>query len=242
MPNWVDAGAGADVVKTGVSQDYLYGSSGDDVLDGGPGADMIAGGDGHDRADYSARTAPVVVTLDGAAGDGEAGENDKLTYSVEDVTGGAAADRLTGGSGANVFSGSGGNDALSGGAGDDVLDGGAGKGPARRGCGQRRAAQRRRSPTDRCGAGSGHGVRGCERTRSQPIASRHPGAPGTATPGAGATLDLLPSVIRLTAAGALRVRIYCGIVRRRLHRAGQRASAEDEAGGLPEPRRVHGVR
>ena len=37
------------------------------------------------------------------------------------------------------------------------------------------------------------------------------GAPGTATPGVGATLDLLPSVMQLTAAGALRVRIYCGL-------------------------------
>jgi hypothetical protein len=35
--------------------------------------------------------------------------------------------------------------------------------------------------------------------------------PGTPAPRAGATLDLLPRSIRLTAAGTLRVRIYCAL-------------------------------
>ena len=54
----------------------LTGGEGNDVLDGGGGADTLGGGEGYDLADYSARTAPVSLTLDGAANDGEAGEQD----------------------------------------------------------------------------------------------------------------------------------------------------------------------
>jgi hypothetical protein len=213
VPNWVDAGAGADVVKSGASRDYLYGSSGDDVLDGGPGADTIAGGDGHDRADYSARTAPLVVALDGAAGDGEAGENDNLTYSIEELTGGAAGDRLTGGSGANVLSGGGGNDILTGGAGNDVLDGGSGEDLLDGGADSDvlRSADGE-ADDDRCGAGSDATFEDAADTVAADCETRHlGGAPGTTSPAAGATLDLLPKTMRLTAAGKLRVRVYCAL-------------------------------
>ncbi len=211
IPTYVDAGAGADVVKSGGARDFLYGSTGDDVLDAGAGADTIEGGDGHDRADYSARTAPLVVALDGVAGDGEAGETDNLTQSIEAVTGGAAGDRLTGGSGANVLSGGGGNDTLSGGAGDDLLDGGSGRDLLDGGADADvlRSADGE-SDEDRCGAGSDMVFPDASDTIAADC-ERPPGAPGTATPGVGATLDLLPSVMQLTAAGALQVRIYCGL-------------------------------
>jgi RTX calcium-binding nonapeptide repeat (4 copies) len=211
VPGWVDAGAGADVVRTGASTDFLYGSSGDDVLDGGPGADTIAGGDGRDRADYSTRTAPLVVALDGLAGDGEAGENDTLTSSIEDVTGGSAADRLTGGSGANALSGGAGNDTLGGGAGNDVLDGGSGKDLLDGGADSDvlRSADGE-ADDDRCGAGLDVTFEDAADTVAADCETRHAaGAP--TTPGTGATLDLIPRVVRLTAAGKLRVRIYCAL-------------------------------
>jgi hypothetical protein len=246
VPTYVDAGAGADVVKSGGSQDFLYGSTGDDVLDGGPGADTIAGGDGHDRADYSARTAPLVVALDGVAGDGEAGENDNLTFSIEEVTGGAAGDRLTGGSGANVLSGGGGNDTLSGGAGDDLLDGGSGRDLLDGGADADVLRSADGEPDeDRCGTGSDL-VFGDASDTIAADCERPAGAPGTTTPGAGATLDLLPRVMRMTASGALRVRVYCGLsagvctgrvsavikrTRRRAARAGVSMAARRSAGG-----------
>jgi hypothetical protein len=172
---------------------------------------MIAGGDGHDRADYSARTAPLVVALDGVAGDGEAGENDNLTFSIEEVTGGAAGDRLTGGGGANVLSGGGGSDTLSGGAGDDLLDGGSGRDLLDGGADADvlRSADGE-ADEDRCGTGADVVFEDASDTVAADCEQRAT-APGTTAPGAGATLDLVPRVMRLTAAGALRVRIYCGL-------------------------------
>jgi hypothetical protein len=184
---------------------------GDDVLDGGLGGDLISGGDGRDRADYSGRVAPLVVRLDGFPGDGEAGENDNLTYSVEDVTGGAANDRLTGGFGPNVLSGGPGNDTLSGGYGGDLLDGGSGRDLLDGGPDADVLRSADGEPDeDRCGTGD-DAVFGDPIDTIAADCERPAVAPDAAQPGAGATLDLLPKVIRLTAAGGLRVRIYCGL-------------------------------
>src|SRR5947207_1425392 len=68
----------------------------------------------------------VTVTLDGKAGDGEAGENDNVGTDVENVNGGAGNDVLTGSDADNVLAGNGGDDTLSGGDGNDNLQGGAG--------------------------------------------------------------------------------------------------------------------
>jgi Ca2+-binding RTX toxin-like protein len=110
----------------GAGNDRLTGSPGDDVLIGGPGADVLGGGGGRDTADYSARTAPVSVTLDNQANDGEAGEGDNVGADVEVLAGGAAGDTLTGNDGDNALLGNGGNDTLNGAGGNDQLDGGAG--------------------------------------------------------------------------------------------------------------------
>jgi Ca2+-binding RTX toxin-like protein len=106
--------------------DKLTGGNGDDILDGGPGADVLAGGQGRDTADYSARTAPVSVSLNGAADDGEANEQDNVGSDVEVLVGGSGDDALAGNDGDNALLGNGGNDLLGGGAGNDQLDGGAG--------------------------------------------------------------------------------------------------------------------
>ena len=95
---------------------------------------------------YDTRTTPVVVSIDGVANDGMAGENDDVRGDVEGVTGGmaddsitgsAGAEKLEGGPGADVVNGGDGNDIVMGGTGDDQLNGsapglpGAGKRPVR---------------------------------------------------------------------------------------------------------------
>jgi Ca2+-binding RTX toxin-like protein len=141
------------------------GNAGNDLMDGGAGndtfhegtaangSDDMDGGTGSDTCDYSQRTNPVSVNLDGADNDGEAGEGDNCGgivdvftgvilprapqggvgegdpiagQDVENVLGGSGADTLTGSNEANVLTGFAGNDTLTGNGGTDVLEGGDG--------------------------------------------------------------------------------------------------------------------
>ena len=61
----VNGGTDNDSLIGDSGANVLQGNGGDDVLDGGLGADSLTGGGGADTADYSARTNPVNVTLDG---------------------------------------------------------------------------------------------------------------------------------------------------------------------------------
>jgi Ca2+-binding RTX toxin-like protein len=119
-------GNGNDRLFGGDGNDTLNGDGGNDTLDGGAGGDAINGGSGTDVADYSTRSAPVNLSLDGVANDGEAGEGDNLGADVETLTGGTGDDTLTGNSSANTLNGGAGNDTLSGGGGNDVLSGSVG--------------------------------------------------------------------------------------------------------------------
>jgi Ca2+-binding RTX toxin-like protein len=111
----------------GAGDDRLIGNGLDNVLDGGPGADRMSGLAGEDLVDYSSRTAPVTVDLDGeTADDGEAGEGDTVDADVEDIRGGAGGDQLTGNGRDNRLVGDGGDDVLDGRGGADSLFGGAG--------------------------------------------------------------------------------------------------------------------
>jgi Ca2+-binding RTX toxin-like protein len=117
----------------GPGNDRLQGGDGDDLLDGGDGddtlftaaaadgADVYLGGLGTDLVDYSARTANLSLTiaLSSAAdtNDGAAGENDDLTASVENLTGGSGNDVIKGSAVSNVLRGGAGNDVLWGGPG-----------------------------------------------------------------------------------------------------------------------------
>ncbi|MCW2286428.1 Ca2+-binding RTX toxin-like protein [Rhodoblastus acidophilus] len=112
----------------GSGADTLTGDSQDNIFRGGPGKDILDGGAGSDTADYSEKAGAVAVTLNGGADAvvSVGGAAEDTIRNIENVLGGAGADRLTGDSGVNVLSGGGGNDILTGLGGADVLTGGAG--------------------------------------------------------------------------------------------------------------------
>lgn len=116
----------ADVedLRGGSGDDTLTGDAQNNVFDGGPGADVIVGGDGFDAVDYSYRSAPVRVDLDGSPGDdGQAGEGDTVGADVEGVFGGDGGDTLTGNRGEGFLDGGPGNDTLTDPGGGDGLFG-----------------------------------------------------------------------------------------------------------------------
>lgn len=155
---------GDDTLTGGADGDLLLGGDGKDIMAGDTGADQLFGGadaasdrmsggistgdtfdiagttpvadPGIDRVDYNAdgRGAGVTVTMDNAANDGAAGENDNVSTEVESVTGTPYADVLTGDSVAglagdshtNTFAGLASADTLTGNDGPDFLVGGAG--------------------------------------------------------------------------------------------------------------------
>jgi hypothetical protein len=106
----------------GDGDDTLTGNAADNLLNGGPGGDVLGGGPGTDAADYSDRSQPVDVTIDGQSGSGGAadGHRDTVLTDVEDVIGGTAADRLSGSPAVNLLLGLGGDDTLT--TRDDVSD------------------------------------------------------------------------------------------------------------------------
>jgi hemolysin type calcium-binding protein len=129
----VDGGPGHDTLVGGSASDTLEGSDGDDLLTGRGGSDVHSGGAGTDTADYSARSAPVSVTLNAAVDwwwrlpdDGQAGEFDSVLTDVENVIGGSGNDTLRGSDGSNTLVGLDGDDTLKGGAGNDYLRGSGG--------------------------------------------------------------------------------------------------------------------
>ncbi|MDO9100190.1 MAG: M10 family metallopeptidase C-terminal domain-containing protein, partial [Caldisericota bacterium] len=116
------------VLRAGGANDTLVGAGGNDVLQGGLGFDVLDGGAGIDTADYSDKTASVVVTLDEAtvAGVTVDGLAEDTIRNVENLIGGSGNDMLTGDRLGNRLVGGAGDDVLNGGGGKDVLDGGAG--------------------------------------------------------------------------------------------------------------------
>ena len=133
----VVGGAGNDAVLGGSGNDDVDGEGGDDnvrgedgtdLVSGGGGADTLGGGNGVgvDTLDYSDRTTPVRVSLDGINDDGAAGEGDNAVPDFEMVLGGGDDDVLIGGSGDEALFGNDGNDELAGGDGADDLSGGPG--------------------------------------------------------------------------------------------------------------------
>jgi hypothetical protein len=124
----LDGGPGNDILEGEEAADSLAGGPGRDTLDSGPGTDIVSGGDETDTVTYEERAGnqPVAILLDGAANDGEVGENDAISGDIEDAIGGAGDDTITGNAGANEIDGGDGGDVLDGLAGRDTIDGGPG--------------------------------------------------------------------------------------------------------------------
>ncbi|HEV8516731.1 MAG TPA: calcium-binding protein, partial [Candidatus Limnocylindrales bacterium] len=108
--NILTGGAGNDILRGLAGNDVLNGLDGIDVLDGGPGSDVMHGNAGSDTVTYAARKANVIVSIDGVANDGEAGEGDNVTTTVEIVTTGSGNDTITGSGVSNILWGNAGND------------------------------------------------------------------------------------------------------------------------------------
>ena len=125
--DFVDGGAGDDVIFSGDDNDTLLGGSGDDLLDGGIDDDTLEGNTGNDaliggQGDDSLEGGQGEDSLEGGIGDDTLrGNND-----YESLHGGAGDDLLDGGQGNDVLSGDEGDDTLEGALGDDTLNGGEG--------------------------------------------------------------------------------------------------------------------
>jgi Ca2+-binding RTX toxin-like protein len=115
-----------NIITGGGGNDSLNGGGENDRLDGGPGSDSMTGGGGTDLVDYSMRTAPLFVALEGAANDGEAGEKDNVAADITIVNAGSGDDILIGSGIHNILGGGAGNDRLNGGGNNDTLRGEAG--------------------------------------------------------------------------------------------------------------------
>ena len=118
----VYGGPGNDKIQGGDGNDFFDGGEGDDTFLVGAsrdGADVFLGGPGSDTVEFSARAADLTLSLAPGntvdANDGELGEGDDLTSSIENLTGGSGNDKLVGNSGANILRGGPGNDTLNGG-------------------------------------------------------------------------------------------------------------------------------
>ena len=103
----------------GDGADRVTGGNGSDIFIASPGADLYQGGGGTDLVSYAARQDPVVADLAG-------GVQEDDFAAVENLIGGAGADRLTGTTSANSLYGGAGDDVLDGRTGADRLEGGPG--------------------------------------------------------------------------------------------------------------------
>jgi Ca2+-binding RTX toxin-like protein len=139
ITNFIDAGAGNDVVfggdgaetiLGGLGNDTLSGGGGDDTLVGGSGADSLVGGSGNDTVSYASDAAGVTLRLDLGSGTDGRGGTDNFT-GIEGVIGSGFNDVITGmvgitnfidaGAGNDVVFGGDGAETILGGNGDDVI-------------------------------------------------------------------------------------------------------------------------
>jgi Ca2+-binding RTX toxin-like protein len=126
--NVLIGGGGNDDLNGKGGNDSLFGHAGSDLLGGGLGADLLSGGS-HltveskgDAADYRDRAENLVLSLDGVANDGAAGEGDQI-IEIERVFGGSGDDSILGSDEDDALHGFGGSDTLRGAGGHDELEG-----------------------------------------------------------------------------------------------------------------------
>jgi Ca2+-binding RTX toxin-like protein len=128
----VTGNAADNVFTPGLGTNTVNGLAGNDTLNEGAdannaGNDTFNGGTGVDVVDYSARSNPLVVVMDGHthSGDTVNSEADVIGTDVENLYGGSGADALTGNALDNDIEGNAGDDVLAGLGGNDTLVGAA---------------------------------------------------------------------------------------------------------------------
>ncbi len=105
LPSKIDGGPGDDLLVGGPAEDTIDGGPGQDIIAGGPGADVLSGGSGKDLVTYEDRLAPdgtllprrsaVRVQIGRPDWSGSGDERDTIERDVEQIQGGAGADRLS---------------------------------------------------------------------------------------------------------------------------------------------------
>ncbi len=147
--DYIEAGAGDDIVESGAGKDLVFGGSGNDTLDTGGGADIAIGGGGNDTIrtaggndivlgdgpntiNTAVLTADDLYLANSALGAGndliETGAGDDKVFAgatndggVNVVFGGAGNDRLYGGRARDAIVGGNGDDTIHSGAGADIV-------------------------------------------------------------------------------------------------------------------------
>lgn len=104
LPSEIHGGAGDDLLIGGPADDTIDGGAGQDILGGGLGADVLNGGRGEDLVTYEDQIAAdgaldprrtgVHVEIGRPDVSGGTGERDTIARDVEQVQGGAGADRF----------------------------------------------------------------------------------------------------------------------------------------------------
>lgn len=105
LPASVQGGPGDDLIVGGPADDAIDGGPGQDILAGGPGADVLSGGPGEDLVTYADRLASDGTLLPRRSGvrvqvgrpdfSGSGDERDTIERDVEQLQGGAGADRFS---------------------------------------------------------------------------------------------------------------------------------------------------
>ena len=117
----VIATARDDTIHGGDAAEWVEAGAGNDLLLGSAGADTLDGGAGIDTLDYSGSAKGVEARLDGVAGKGGDAEGDTAT-AIENLIGSAHDDTLIGDGGDNRITGGAGADHIDGAGGTDTVD------------------------------------------------------------------------------------------------------------------------
>jgi len=113
--------------KVGFNDDFVYANAGDDTIVASAGTDFLDGGDGNDWVSFETATTAVTVSLvTGIATGSFPGEKTPIASTsylknIENIIGGALADKVSGDASNNILNGNAGNDTLDGGDGWDIV-------------------------------------------------------------------------------------------------------------------------
>ncbi|MEQ9694605.1 Hint domain-containing protein [Shimia sp. SDUM112013] len=121
----IDGGTGNDDINAGLDADIVAGGEGDDTIIGGEGSDTVDGGEGNDLI-YGGLGDGFPDTLN-IPDDGSVGDPDPVTDNGRDLLiGGAGDDTIFGQDDDDTIEGGDGEDVIDAGIDDDVVSGGAG--------------------------------------------------------------------------------------------------------------------